>query len=70
VFMGWLGDARPDLVARYEQLYSRGAYAPSEERKRLSRMIRRRGQSRRFVHASPAQAQAPRGEQTAQQALF
>jgi DNA repair photolyase len=44
VFMGWLRSQRPDLVARYEQLYSRGAYAPREERKRLSGLVRRDGQ--------------------------
>lgn len=43
VFMGWLREQRPDLVTRYEKLYSRGAYAPREERERLSRMTRRRG---------------------------
>jgi DNA repair photolyase len=41
VFMGWLADQRPDLVARYEQLYGRGAYAPREERERLSGLVRR-----------------------------
>ncbi len=40
VFMGWLGAQRPDLAARYEQLYSRGAYAPREERERLAGLVR------------------------------
>ncbi|HEX3911032.1 MAG TPA: radical SAM protein [Solirubrobacteraceae bacterium] len=40
VFMGWLRAQRPDLVPRYEKLYRRGAYAPKEERRRLSRMVR------------------------------
>lgn len=40
VFMQWLGEARPELVARYEELYRRGAYAPGEERKRLAGLIR------------------------------
>ena len=39
--MGWMREARPELVARYEQLYGRGAYAPQPERERLSRMVRR-----------------------------
>jgi DNA repair photolyase len=43
VFMGWLKDQRPDLVARYEQLYRRGAYAPREERERLARLARGQG---------------------------
>jgi DNA repair photolyase len=43
VFMQWLREQRPELVPRYEKLYSRGAYAPREERERLSRMLRRAG---------------------------
>jgi len=41
VFMDWLRAQRPDLVARYEELYRRGAYAPQKERERLARMVRR-----------------------------
>jgi DNA repair photolyase len=40
IVMDWLRSYRPDLVPRYEQLYVRGAYAPKEERERLSRMVR------------------------------
>ena len=40
VFMGWLRADRPELAARYEELYSRGAYAPPEERRRLARLVR------------------------------
>jgi DNA repair photolyase len=43
VFMDWLKSQRPDLVPRYERLYRRGAYAPREERERISRLARRRG---------------------------
>jgi DNA repair photolyase len=43
VFMDWLRAQRPDLVPRYEELYSRGAYVPKEERERLASMVRRRG---------------------------
>jgi DNA repair photolyase len=43
VFMQWLREQRPELVPRYEKLYSRGAYAPREERERLARMVRRTG---------------------------
>jgi DNA repair photolyase len=43
IFMDWLRAHRPDLVPRYQQLYRRGAYAPREERERLSRLVRRRG---------------------------
>jgi DNA repair photolyase len=43
VFMDWLRSQRPDLLPRYQELYRRGAYAPREERERLSRLVRRRG---------------------------
>jgi DNA repair photolyase len=42
LFMQWLTEQRPDLLARYEQLYRRGAYAPVAERKRLATLVRRR----------------------------
>jgi len=48
VFMGWLRAQRPDLVPRYEKLYRRGAYAPREERARLSKMVRRPGMGSGF----------------------
>jgi DNA repair photolyase len=43
LFMEWLRSERPDLLARYERLYERGAYAPVEERKRLAALIRKAG---------------------------
>jgi DNA repair photolyase len=48
VFMDWLRSQRPDLVPRYEKLYQRGAYAPREERARLSHMVRRGRPARGF----------------------
>jgi DNA repair photolyase len=42
IFMDWLRAQRPDLLPRYQELYRSGAYAPREERERLSRMVRRR----------------------------
>jgi DNA repair photolyase len=48
VFMDWLRSQRPDLVPRYQELYRRGAYASPQERRRLSRLVRRRGMSRAF----------------------
>ncbi len=42
VFMEWLRAERPQLVGRYEELYARSAYAPREERERLSGLVRRR----------------------------
>jgi DNA repair photolyase len=40
VFMEWLQEQRPELVSRYEELYERGAYAPVQERKRLTGLVR------------------------------
>lgn len=34
-FMSWLAQAHPELVSRYQQLYRRGAYLPSEYRDML-----------------------------------
>ena len=41
IFFDWLRSQRPDLVPRYEELYRRGAYAPTEERRRLQHLVRR-----------------------------
>ncbi|MGN6378509.1 MAG: radical SAM protein, partial [Gaiellales bacterium] len=38
-FMPWLADARPELVADYEQLYAK-AYAPPEVSRRITRLVR------------------------------
>ncbi len=40
LFFDWLRNHRPDLVDRYKQLYQRGAYAPPDERKRLSELVK------------------------------
>jgi DNA repair photolyase len=40
LFFDWLRDYRPDLVALYEKLYARGAYAPAQERRRLAGLLR------------------------------
>jgi DNA repair photolyase len=45
IFLDWLRSQRPDLVPRYEELYARGAYAPSAERERLAALVRGRGAS-------------------------
>jgi DNA repair photolyase len=41
IWFDWLRQYRPDLIPRYERLYSRGAYLPRAEQERLSRMVRR-----------------------------
>ena len=73
VFMGWLRDARPDLVARYEELYAHGAYAPKAERERLSALIRRgsfRGRDPGFVLRDRRPAAPPPPPEPAQESLF
>ncbi|HTB50338.1 MAG TPA: radical SAM protein [Solirubrobacteraceae bacterium] len=59
VFMEWLRTQRPELVRRYEDLYRRGAYAPSDERKRLSGLVRGRSASGRFGRWSGPPASEP-----------
>jgi DNA repair photolyase len=62
VFMDWLRVQRPDLIPRYEELYRRGAYAPREERERLSNLVRQCGaRSPRGVlrRAKPSVEQTP-----------
>jgi DNA repair photolyase len=53
VFMQWMRSERPELVERYEELYRRGAYAPADERKRLSGLVRggSAGRTRSFRQA-------------------
>jgi DNA repair photolyase len=41
LFFEWLAHNRPDLVPRYKRLYRRGAYAPQQERERLSSLVKR-----------------------------
>jgi DNA repair photolyase len=75
IFMDWLRSQRPDLLERYEELYRRGAYAPKEERERLSRLVRRGpGRARGFTRTRPVvdsrAAGAPPEASPEQQALF
>ena len=44
IWFDWLRQYRPDLVPRYEALYSRGAYMHGPERERLSALVRRRSE--------------------------
>jgi DNA repair photolyase len=41
LFFDWLREQRPELVALYEELYARGAYAPLHARRRLAALVRR-----------------------------
>jgi DNA repair photolyase len=40
LFMDWLKEHRPDLLPLYRALYRRGAYAPPEERRRLTSLVK------------------------------
>jgi DNA repair photolyase len=72
VFMRWLRAERPDLVARYEELYRHGAYAPAAERERLSALVRGRAPAGRFrlAPAKSRQALAEARHEPIQQRLF
>jgi DNA repair photolyase len=64
IFFDWLADRRPDLLPRYRELYRRGAYAPTEERKRLQTLVkrgrRRAGAARSLRGVDPA---GPEGDE-------
>jgi DNA repair photolyase len=80
IFMDWLRSYRPDLVALYEELYARGAYAPAGERRRLAAMLRPPGtpppsrlrvRDRAEIEARPASgASAPARATEVQTTLF
>ncbi len=60
IWFDWLRQYRPDLVARYERLYSRGAYLPKAEARRLSALARS-GRGRRAERGSKAEASGSAG---------
>ncbi|OHV04090.1 Rv2578c family radical SAM protein [Mycobacterium talmoniae] len=75
-FMSWLARSRPELVARYRELYRRGAYLPASYRERLHRTAtplltkhRLTGDHRPFTAATPEKA-APAPVTPAQPTLF
>jgi DNA repair photolyase len=39
LFFDWLAEQRPDLLPRYRELYRNGAYASTQERRRLARLV-------------------------------
>jgi DNA repair photolyase len=41
IFLDWLRSYRPDLIPRYEQLYTEGAFLPKAERNRLGTLVAR-----------------------------
>ena len=46
VFFAWLNEKRPDLLPRYEKLYSGRAYMRPEQRKQATKAVRGWGRSR------------------------
>ncbi len=65
VFFAWLEAKRPDLLPKYEALYSGRAYMKPEDRKRTTRALRPWGGSsrKRAARAGGTPAGAPRGAQ-------
>ena len=59
VFFGWLETKRPDLLPKYEHLYSSRAYMRPEQRKRTTRAVRGWGRSR--LRSSEASRRAVSG---------
>jgi DNA repair photolyase len=79
VFFGWLRSYRPDLVPRYERLYSRGSRVPTRERHAIERSaglpnMRMAPKPERFRHRGgmqrPAQRPPPEREEVRQESLF
>jgi DNA repair photolyase len=78
IVMEWLRSYRPDLVPRYEQLYSRGAYAPRSETGRLNALVKDtwarvapdRKPRRRHVADAAAHRVAEAAQEPEQAALF
>src|SRR3954471_9088031 len=82
IFFEWLREHRPDLVARYEELYARGAYLPPAERRKIEReagapwagwsyeeRTRHRGVAR-AARAAPGRAPAAPAAVAPQERLF
>ena len=76
VFFGWLRSYRPDLVPRYERLYSRGSRVPTRERRTIERAaglphVRMAPKPERFRHRGGTQPPAPpQPEELRQESLF
>jgi DNA repair photolyase len=61
IFFDWLRAKRPDLVARYEEIYRRGAYADRAERARLGALLRPNRRDPTFWRDRPRGRLAPEG---------
>jgi DNA repair photolyase len=63
VFFAWLDERRPELLERYKELYAKGAYAPSAERRRLQALTH--VPRKRRVRRPPAPSRGPRAKREA-----
>jgi DNA repair photolyase len=62
VFFEWLKERRPELLEQYRELYAKGAYLPSEERKRLQALTRVPDRKRRPRPPRPARGPGAKRE--------
>ena len=60
IWFDWLRAHRPDLVPRHEELYRRGAYAPTAERERLGELVAVTHERARRRHPDAPQPAPPR----------
>ncbi len=74
LFFDWLLQHRPELIPRYEQLYRRGAYMPTDERERLAALVKGPDlppeQKMRGRTGSRPSSSRPAPEEPEQQRLF
>jgi DNA repair photolyase len=62
IWFDWLRQYRPDLIPRYEELYRRGAYVPSAEKKRLGELTKHARSSGRTPRWRARRGDRERGE--------
>jgi DNA repair photolyase len=79
IWFDWLRQYRPDLLDRYERLYSRGAYLPKAEAKRIGELVGSgrkgqlraiRGRSTAGARKRPARQRAAESPRAPQASLF
>jgi DNA repair photolyase len=73
IWFDWLRERRPDLLARYRELYERGAYMRKDEAKRLAALVRRperSGARRGIVKRAERESEAPAAPLREQPSLF
>ena len=73
IFMDWLGKQHPELVEHYTRLYRSGAYAPTDERKRLAALVHGRAPKsgfRRWSRPRERDLEVQSAASAPQQSLF